>query len=80
MTRTERRQREKKERKRANCRGKGTQENRGGGKKGRGGDQDHHRRGKSNKLNFKGQSLEISQTDVQGMEQHHPIMDKIGCL
>ena len=34
--------------------------------------------GKSSKLNFKGQSLEISQAAVRGMEQHHPIIDKLG--
>ena len=55
------------------------------GESGRGGegereDQNHHRTGKSNKLNIKGQSLEIIQADVQGMEQHHPIMDRLGGL
>ena len=29
-------------------------------------------------LNFKGQSLGITQAAVRGMEQHHPIMDKLG--
>ena len=33
---------------------------------------------KSSKLKFKGQSLGISQAAVPGMEQHHPIMDKLG--
>ena len=34
--------------------------------------------GKNSALNFKGQSLGISQAAVRGMEQHHPIMDKLG--
>ena len=34
--------------------------------------------GKIIKINFKGQSLGISQAAVRGMEQHHPIMDKLG--
>ena len=80
MTRTERRQKEKKERKGANCRGQGTRENLGGGEKGRGGTRTIIRWGKSSKLNFKGQSLDIIQADVRGMEKHHPIMDKRGGL
>ena len=46
MTLTERRQREKEERKQANCRGQGTRENLGGGETGRGGNQNHHQTGK----------------------------------
>ena len=34
--------------------------------------------GKSSKLNFKGQSLGISQAAVRGKEHHHPTMDKLG--
>ena len=34
--------------------------------------------GNNSILNFKRQSLGISQAAVRGMEQHHPIMDKLG--
>ena len=34
--------------------------------------------GNNSTLNFKGQSLGISQAAVRGMEQHQPIMDKLG--
>ena len=34
--------------------------------------------GNNSTLNFKGHSLGINQAAVGGMEQHHPIMDKIG--
>ena len=53
MTRTERSQREKKESKRANCRGQGTRDNLGGGEKGRGGTRTIIGRGKSGKLNLR---------------------------
>ena len=42
-----------KERKRANCRGQGTRKNLVGAEKGRGGNQNHHRTGKSSKLNLR---------------------------
>ena len=53
MTRTESRQRENKERKRANCRGQGTRENLGGGEKGRGGTRTIIGRGEISKLNLR---------------------------
>ena len=42
------------------------------------GDQNLHWKGNSIKLNIKVQSLEISHAAVRGMEQHQPIMDKLG--
>ena len=69
---------EKKERKRANCREKEPGRIWERGEKGGEGGPEPPSDGKSSKLNFKGQSLEISQAAVRGMEQHHPIMDKLG--
>ena len=78
MTRTERRQRKK----RGNGQTAGDRESERiweGGRKGRrGGRPEPPSDGKNITLNFKGQSLGISQAAVRGMEQHHPIMDKLG--
>ena len=70
-----------KERKRGNGRTAGDKEPGRiweGGEKGGEGGPEPPSDGKSSTLNFKGQRLEISQAAVRGMEQHHPIMDKLG--
>ena len=36
--------------------------------------------GNNSKLNLKGHSLEIHHAAVRGIEQHHPIMNKLGGL
>ena len=77
MTRTERRQ---SKRKRGNGRTAGDKEPERiweGGEKGGEGGPETPSDDKRSKLNFKGQSLDISQAAVRGMEQHHPIMDKL---
>ena len=78
MTRTERRQR-KKRGKRAKCRDKKPGRTWEGGEGGEG-VPEPPLDGKSSTLHYKGQSLEISQAAVQGMEHHHPIMHKLGDL
>ena len=73
-----------KDRKRVNCWGQGTRENlgEGTGVKGRrerdGGGPEPPSDGKDSTLNIKGQSLGISQADVQGIGTNHPIMDMLG--
>ena len=69
----------KRERIRANCNGQGTLVNLGGGRRGRGG-QNHHWTGENSKLNLEIQSLEIYQAAVWVLEQHQPIMNKLGGL
>ena len=77
MTRTERRQRKREEKgKLQGTRNPG--ESGRGGERGERGGPEPPSDGKSSQLNFKGQSLDISQAAVWGMEQHHPIMDKLG--
>ena len=78
MTRTGRRQRKERE-ETGELQGTGNlgESGRGGRREERGGPEPPSD-GKSSTLNFKGQSLGISQAAVQGMEQHHPIMDKLG--
>ena len=77
MTQTERRQRKREET------GK-LQGTRNPGDYGRGGEKgvegvpEPSSDGKSSRLNFKVDGLDISQAAVWGMEQHHPIMDKLG--
>ena len=80
MTRTERRQRKIK---RGNGQTAGVKEPGiiwEGGEKGGEGGPEPPSDGKSSKISFKGQSLEISQAAVRGMEHHHPIIDKRGDL
>ena len=50
------------------------------GEKGGRGDQNHHWTGENSKLNLEGKSLEIYQAAVLGLEQNHPIMNKLGGL
>ena len=50
-----------------------------GGRRGEGGPEPSSD-GKKQQTKFKGHNLDISQAAVQGMEQHHPIMDKLGGL
>ena len=70
--------------KRANCRGQGTRENLGGGKRVKGrrerdrGGSEQPSDGKDSTLNIKGQSLGIIQADVWGIGTNHPIMDMLG--
>ena len=78
MTWTERRQRKEREEK-GELQRTGNPGESGRAEEGRrGGNQNHHGTVKRSTLNFKGQSLGISQAAVRGMEQHHPIMDKLG--
>ena len=80
MTQTERTQRK---RERGNGRTVGDKEPGRiweGGEEGREGEPEPPSDGKNSKLNFKGQSLDISQAAFWGMEQHHPIMYKLGDL
>ena len=78
MKRKERRQRKERE-ETGELQGTGNpgESGRGGRREERGGPEPPSD-GKSSKLNFKGQSLGISQATVRGMEQHQPIMDKLG--
>ena len=75
---TDREEAKEKERKRANCMGQEIRENLGwGGGEERGGEEPPSD-GNNRTIYFKGQSLGISQAAVRVMEQHHPIMDKLG--
>ena len=49
-----------------------------GGEREEGGGPEPPSDGNNRTLNIKGQSLGISQAAVRGMEQHHPIIDKLG--
>ena len=78
MTQTERRQRKERE-ETGELQAKRNPEKSGrGGEKGGEAGPEPPSDSKSSKLNFKGQSLDISQAAVRGMEQHHPIIDKLG--
>ena len=66
------------ERKQANCMGQGIRENLGEGKREERRVPEPPSDGNNSTLHFKGQSLGISQAAVRGMEQHQPIMDKLG--
>ena len=78
MTRTDRRQRKERE-ETGELQGTGNpgESGRGGRREERGGPEPPSD-GNNSTLNFKGQSLGISQAAVRGMEQHQPIMDKLG--
>ena len=78
MTWTERRQRKERE-ETGELQGAGNPGESGrGGRRVERGEPEPPSDGKSSKLNFKGQSLGISQAAVRGKEQHHHIMDKLG--
>ena len=77
MTRTERRQSKERE-ETGELQGTGNPGESGKGGKGGEGGPEPPPDDNSSTLNFKGQSIGISQAAVRGKEPHHPIMDKLG--